>query len=101
MKKNYIIDTNILIDSPECIDILRNGEENNIFLPIEVIHELDSLKKNDRLRYLVNLAIENINKNLSHITIIGDIDYQRKNDLKILKQIRDKKDIDKSHFSNQ
>lgn len=94
MKKNYIIDTNILIDSPECIDILRNGEENNIFLPIEVIHELDSLKKNDRLRYLVNLAIENINKNLSHITIIGDIDYQRKNDLKILKQIRDKKDID-------
>lgn len=94
MKRNYIIDTNILIDNPDCIEILRNGEENNIFIPIEVINELDNLKKNDRVRHLINTAIENITKNLDNITIIGEIDFQRNNDLKILKQIKDKKDIE-------
>jgi len=94
MKKNYVIDTNVLIDNPECIDILRNGEENNVFLSIDVIHELDSLKKNERLRHLINTAINNINKNLDYITIIGEIDFQKKNDLKILKQIKDSKEID-------
>jgi PhoH-like ATPase len=94
MKKNYVIDTNVLIDNPECIDILRNGEENNVFLSIDVIHELDSLKKNERLRHLINAAINNINRNLDYITIIGEIDFQKKNDLKILKQIKDSKEID-------
>ena len=93
MKRNYVIDTNILIDNPDCIEILRNGEENNIFIPIEVINELDNLKKNDRVRHLINTAIENITKNLDNITIIGEIDFQRNNDLKILKQIKDKKAV--------
>jgi len=95
MKKNYIIDTNILIDNPDCIDILRNGEENNIYLPIEVIYELDSLKKNRQLSHLVHMAIENINKNIDQITIIGKLDYQKNTDLGILRNI-----ITNQHIEN-
>ena len=46
------------------------------------------------MRHLINTAINNINKNLDYITIIGEIDFQKKNDLKILKQIKDSKEID-------
>ncbi len=89
MKQNYIIDTNILIDNPDCIEILRNGEENNIYLPIEVIYELDNLKKNDRIRHLVSSAVDSINRNLNYITIIGEVDFQKNNDLRILKEIKE------------
>ena len=41
MKKNYILDTNILIHSPESI---LNFEDNDVFIPMVVIEELDSLK---------------------------------------------------------
>lgn len=42
MKKNYILDTNILIHDPESI---FKFEDNNIIIPFAVIEELDGLKK--------------------------------------------------------
>lgn len=42
MIKNYIIDTNVLLQDPEAI---FNFEDNNVIIPIGVIEELDKFKK--------------------------------------------------------
>lgn len=42
MRKNFVLDTNILIHNPDC---LNSFEENNIYIPYPVIEELDGLKK--------------------------------------------------------
>ncbi len=44
MKKIYIVDTNILIHSPESV---LNFQDNDVILPMVVIEELDSLKTAD------------------------------------------------------
>lgn len=44
MKKIYILDTNILIQSPNAVECFEN---NDVILPISVIEELDSLKNAD------------------------------------------------------
>ncbi|MEI7730647.1 MAG: PhoH family protein [Verrucomicrobiota bacterium] len=42
MKKNYILDTNVLLHDPNS---LLNFQENNVFIPIEVIEEIDRFKR--------------------------------------------------------
>ncbi len=42
MKKNYILDTNVLLHDPNS---LLSFEENNVLLPIEVIEEVDRFKR--------------------------------------------------------
>ncbi|MEN3043225.1 MAG: PhoH family protein [Fervidobacterium sp.] len=42
MIKNYILDTNVLIHDPEAI---YSFEDNNVFIPLPVIEELDKLKR--------------------------------------------------------
>lgn len=42
MKKNYILDTNVLLHDPNS---LLSFEENNVLLPIEVIEEIDRFKR--------------------------------------------------------
>jgi len=44
MKKKYVLDTNILIQSPNAIE---SFEDNHVIIPISVIEELDSLKNAD------------------------------------------------------
>ncbi len=44
MKKNYILDTNVLIHTPYA---LQSFEDNRIILPIAVLEELDGIKKAD------------------------------------------------------
>ena len=41
MKKNYVLDTNILIHNPEAIN---KFEDNNVWIPHTVVEELDGLK---------------------------------------------------------
>ena len=43
MKKNYVLDTNVLLHDP---DALAGFENNNINIPITVIEEIDRFKKN-------------------------------------------------------
>lgn len=43
--KNFIIDTNIFINDPECI--VKFGSDNNVIIPMIVIEELDSFKNED------------------------------------------------------
>lgn len=42
MKKIYVIDTNVLIQSPDAIE---NFEDNEVVIPLVVVEELDCLKK--------------------------------------------------------
>ena len=42
MKKNYILDTNVLLHDPNS---LLSFEDNHVLLPIEVIEEIDRFKR--------------------------------------------------------
>ncbi|MFW5838227.1 MAG: PhoH family protein [Desulfovibrionaceae bacterium] len=55
--KTYVLDTNVLIENPKCVASFRNGEQNRIVIPYTVLLELDKLKKDQRLGYVVNQAI--------------------------------------------
>ncbi|MGN0582081.1 MAG: PhoH family protein [Oscillospiraceae bacterium] len=44
MKKNYVIDTNVLIQCPYAIECF---EDNDLIIPLVVLEELDGLKKAD------------------------------------------------------
>ncbi|MDQ7032431.1 MAG: PhoH family protein [Desulfonauticus sp.] len=54
MNKKYILDTNVLLDNPESILILRNGQENEVYIPYSVICELDKLKAKSRLQAIIS-----------------------------------------------
>lgn len=43
MKKNYILDTNVLVHDPNC---LEKFEDNVVIIPLIVLEEIDGLKKN-------------------------------------------------------
>ena len=48
-KKNFVLDTNVLLHDHKCI---FNFEENDIFIPIVVLEELDKFKKgNEEINY--------------------------------------------------
>ena len=86
MKKNYIVDTNILLHNPDSIDILINGEENDIYIPYNVIVELDKLKKDNKLSHIIPEIINKLNSNNKNIHIL-DCDDINNTDDKILKEV--------------
>lgn len=48
-KKNFVLDTNVILHDFRC---LENFEENDIYIPIVVLEELDKFKKgNDQINY--------------------------------------------------
>ncbi len=67
MVKNFILDTNVLIHDPEAI---YSFEDNNIFIPLPVIEELDKLKREQgRVGKNARLAI----RVLDEVRKTGDI----------------------------
>ena len=47
--KNFIIDTNVILHDSSCID---NFQDNNVYIPIVVLEELDKFKKgNEQLNF--------------------------------------------------
>ena len=87
-KKNYVLDTNVLLDNENCIEILRNGDENNIYIPATVIEELDKLKTNKRKRHQVTRAINVLQEYEEHITILHNGVKHESPDNYILKEIQ-------------
>ena len=48
-KKNFVIDTNVILHDYNC---LKNFQENDVYLPIVVLEELDKFKKgNEQINY--------------------------------------------------
>ena len=58
--KNFVLDTNVLIENPKCIAALRNGNENVIHIPYTVLTELDGLKRDPRIGHVVAQAVTSI-----------------------------------------
>ena len=57
-QKNFVLDTNVLIENPKCIATLRNGQENKIHIPYTVLTELDKLKRDPRVGHIVAQAVK-------------------------------------------
>ena len=58
--KNYVVDTNVLLDDPNALYKLRNGDENKIFIPYHVLLELNKFKKDPRLGHIVAKVIHHL-----------------------------------------
>ena len=91
MGKNYVLDTNVLLDNENCIELLKN-DENNIFIPATVIEELDRLKKDARKRPQVLRAINSLREHESDVTILYNGSKHETNDNMILKEIQSNED---------
>lgn len=68
--KNYVVDTNVLIENPQSILSLRNGQDNNIYIPYHVLIELNQLKTNPRLRHIVSKVVDVLLEQREHIHFI-------------------------------
>jgi PhoH-like ATPase len=71
-KKNYVLDTNVLIENPESIAILQNGNENNIHIPYHVLIELNKLKNNPNLAHIVSQVVDVLLKNKDRVNVLRD-----------------------------
>jgi PhoH-like ATPase len=69
------------------VEILRNGEENKINIPITVINELDGLVKNNHKRPKAMKVVENLLEHKEYINFVGDVNTIVNNDDRILKSI--------------
>ncbi len=99
MEKNYIIETSVLMDNPESIKLLRNGNENNIYIPKTTIEEIDSLKHKENKKYLALKVIDAIEKYKDLYEILDTEKYSlESNDNKILKEIKKLDNIEKYTF---
>jgi PhoH-like ATPase len=77
-KKQYIIDTNVLLEDPNALFKLRNGNENTVYLPYHVLLELDKLKKNSKLAHIVARVIQYLLENPEHYQILNSSDIAPK-----------------------
>jgi PhoH-like ATPase len=68
--KNYVIDTNVLLDDPNALFKLRNGSENHIFIPYHVLLELNKFKKDPRLGHIVAKVIQHLSDNPDQFHIL-------------------------------
>ncbi|MHC1713507.1 MAG: PhoH family protein [Solidesulfovibrio sp.] len=69
-RKNYVLDTNVLIENPQSVLRLRNGVENEIHIPYHVLMELEGLKKTPKLRHIVANVIQVLSDNRDYIHFI-------------------------------
>jgi predicted ribonuclease YlaK len=60
LKKSFVVDTCALMEKENAVEILRNGIDNTINIPITVINELDHLLKNKTKRYSALKVVKNI-----------------------------------------
>ncbi|MGD9243598.1 MAG: PIN domain-containing protein [Desulfobacterales bacterium] len=69
-EKHYIVDTNVLLEDPNALLKLRNGNENSIYLPYHVLLELNKLKKDERLGHTVTEVVRNLSSYPDQFTIL-------------------------------
>jgi len=58
--KEYVVDTNVLLEDPQCLLKLRNGNQNRIFIPHHVLLELNHLRKHPRHRHVVGRVVDQL-----------------------------------------
>jgi PhoH-like ATPase len=77
-QKQYIIDTNVLLEDPNALLKLRNGNENTVFIPYHVLLELDKFKKNSKLAHIVARVIQYLIDNPEQYQILNPDDIAPK-----------------------
>ncbi len=96
MQRTYVLDTNVLLEDEDAVEVLRNGEENNVILLYTVLEELDKLKKSNRLRPQVNKVVDNLEEEKDNIQITTKPNKTESNPdntiLEEIKQIKEKHD---------
>ena len=55
-KKNFILDTNVILHDYKCI---YNFQENDIYIPIVVLEELDKFKKGNEEIFAIYIETSN------------------------------------------
>ena len=70
VEKHYFIDTNVLLDDPGALFKLRNGNENNVYIPYHVLLELNKFKKDPRLGHIVAKVIKNLTENPDQFQVL-------------------------------
>lgn len=92
MRKHFILDSNVLIDDPECIINLRNGEENKIYIPYSVLMEIDKLKRKAHLKHIISQVADGLEEYEEYYTIIKKPNliytHEKTNDDYILEDIK-------------
>lgn len=68
--KAYILDTNVLLDDPNALFKLRNGDENHVFVPFHVLMELNKLKNDPRLGHIVGKVIHHLSAHPEHFSVL-------------------------------
>ena len=76
--KQYIIDTNVLLEDPDALSKLRNGNENTVYIPYHVLLELDKFKKNSKLAHIVARVIQYLIENPDQYQILNSDDISPK-----------------------
>ncbi|MFH0891216.1 MAG: PhoH family protein [Candidatus Falkowbacteria bacterium] len=69
-KKTYIVDANVLLEDPESLFKLRNGNQNDVFVPYHVLLELDKKKKEPRLGHIVARVVQILKENPDKFKIL-------------------------------
>lgn len=91
MKKRYILDTNVLIDDPECVKRFYDNGDNEVILPFQVLMELDGLKRDEKKQHLVRRCVNSILENYEKIRFLKPEPSELKNynngDLKIINEL--------------
>lgn len=95
MQKIYYIDTNILIDNPDAVELLSDNRQNKVKLHQSVIDEIDKLKKDPKLSHIVYQITKNLLKNTDLFDIVGKESNKYTDD--VLLNFIDKTYKDKSH----
>jgi PhoH-like ATPase len=92
IQKQYIIDTNVLLEDPDALSKLRNGNENTVYIPFHVLLELDKFKKNTKLAHIVARVITYLIDNPDQYQILNSDDiapnYAKVVDHRILDEIQ-------------
>lgn len=68
--KNYLLDTNIFMANPQCIDDFLDASENGVIVYEGVLDELDHLKNDSIKGHLARAAITEILKHIEEKNII-------------------------------
>lgn len=95
--KSYFIDTNILIDNPDAVQLLSDNGQNKVLLSYNILNELDKLKRDPKLNHTVAQVVKNLKENYDYYSVIGtysDSNTSNRVDDKILLDILAQCNID-------
>ena len=69
-RKNFVVDTNVLLEDPDCLRKLRNGVENDVYIPYHVLLELNKFKKDNRLGHIAAKVVRNLLEDQAAFTVL-------------------------------